>query len=178
MTMSRLHVRLFVIAAAALVLEDIKPMVGEDTAHLRDDPRLRVKISADLAGPTAPDIVRRLQLATGVPLECGEGVSRRRPAYGGVTWRNRPAWALMVELTATEAVAGRWEKDGDGYWLTGTADPDEEDLRSEKGWHGVRGPPRWWLTGGSLIGLAALGCWLGYHHFQKKKQAPGEPPPS
>jgi hypothetical protein len=162
---------------AKLSDEDIKPMAGEDTAHLRDDPRLRVKISADLPGPTAPDIVRRLQEATGVPLECGEGVSRRRPAYGGVHWQNCPAWNLMVELTATEAVAGRWEKDGDGYRLTGTAAPDKEDLPPARE-HGITGPLRWWLTGGSLAAFAGMVCWLGYYHFWKKKQAPSEQPPS
>jgi hypothetical protein len=122
--------------ARALTLRDVRDKLkekrdasppkiqGEDAVargkSLRDDPRLQVKISGTYQKPTIPDMLARLQAATGVTMVCDMGSDADKPAFMSLSMNQSFVWVVMERLAKSEIVQGHWETEGDGYRLVRT----------------------------------------------------------
>ena len=158
---------------------------GEDV-QLRAVPELRKLVSGEFDAPTILEVVASLQGQTGVSLAVDESVIRDRPIQGTTKFREVPAWGVMEQLAHNKYVLGRWRKIGGGYRLfadykgppppfppapLAVQRPSDAKSPSEGG---VAGSLRWWLTGGSLVAVAAVAGWFVYRRLRKRAAAPAQ----
>lgn len=145
------------------------PRVSDSSMNLRSDLRLRVTLRGSLKNPTVPDIIKRLQDATDVPLTIDDSISGSRPAYAAVGWQNIPAWSIMLDLAAAPAVAGRWEKTENGYRLVSAIQPVSDPTSASTMF--------WWLRAAFpvllLLFLTLLTLQFRRSRQQKLQTTPG-----
>jgi hypothetical protein len=127
---------------------------------LRTDPRLQIGISGDWKKPSVRELMELLTERTQVPLSLENEELGSRTALGGLSARNQPAWALMHQLAQSEAVQGRWEREGDGYILRPETTPAVPPPASRFRWMHLLV-----LAGGLLppLGLVLFVLWRKRH---------------
>ncbi|HEY7154340.1 MAG TPA: hypothetical protein VH575_10320 [Gemmataceae bacterium] len=100
-----------------------EPELPPDAPTHHADPRLRVKVSFDLASPRVDDVLHELRAATKVDLSRADDIQNRYPSHGSLSFRKVPAWQVMDMLAKSKWVEGRWEKEGTGYRLVPNGNP-------------------------------------------------------
>lgn len=113
---------------------------------LRLDPRLQAKLNLQEVNPDLPDLLARLQSASGLTIALGDSLAEHRPMLGDLQLPRVPAWAVMELLAEAQLEGGGWEKTDSGYRLIGTSLVPPPAV----------GPNRWPIAGVLALGLALL----------------------
>jgi hypothetical protein len=106
--------------AATMKIIPPKDPPGPDAHHA--DPRLRKRVTINVAMPKVEAALEKLREATGVRFTFA-GIQNVQPAVNGIFVNGVPAWEVMDAFAADKKVDGRWEKDGDGYRIVPRGEP-------------------------------------------------------
>jgi hypothetical protein len=90
------------------------PPSGDD---FRADPRLQVRIDADLHHCPLQDLLDLLSQKANVQLTIDSSLAAETPGLGGTIQRGVPAWKIMEQIAHDFVVDGRWDKTASGYQL-------------------------------------------------------------
>ncbi len=128
------------------------------------DRKLRAKLTIIESQATLRPLIDRLEDSTGLNLTLAENLTYHEPDLGNISLTNEFAYTFIELIAKCDLDDGRWEKTDDGYRLEGVS-------------RSLRPPPRrsyaWaWITGGTLLALAAAGgAFVMYR--RRGKQPPG-----
>jgi hypothetical protein len=101
---------------------DKRDAKGSDHS-LRDDPRLRTRVSFDLKQPTVRQVLGRIQVATGVDLSIDPKVDLDKCSFGLLKVVNAPAWQVLEQVPRVKGAEGHWEKRAESYYLIANPAP-------------------------------------------------------
>lgn len=104
-------------------LAAVQPTILESRSRfpLRGDSRLQARL--DLSGTyyRLPDLLSRLEKATGLTFATADDLADHDPDLGHLQLPKAHAWAVMELLQGQGLNGGRWEKVAGGYRLVGTS---------------------------------------------------------
>jgi hypothetical protein len=118
-----LGVILVLLPLVDVVLAHAQAVLKENSYYLRVDRRLQVRLNVEARHPKLSHILARLSEATGLEMTVTSQRQDHEPDVGHIqpSKKGYYAWQLMELVARKELQQGYWEKNSDGYRLTGRA---------------------------------------------------------
>lgn len=138
---------------------------------LKSDGALKVRITTNFKKPKIRELLDALEKASSLKFSTNDMIEMNEESFGSLSFRNTPAWIVMMELAKSDAVKGTWEKTEEGYRLNGTLDRSAQEARIvELGKQPSPVPRSWRLYIIIAIVLLVIG-FLGLRHFTNKNKS-------